>query len=143
MPRNYTTAYVHKGTQFEFFPSPTLCASCNDCCIVQSNSACADPELVSGGGWSCMLLLHPTLTCADSCLDLCTLCLRWLSPAATCVVVVVYHKPEWLLWIDLARCHPSPLPSHHHLGDSSANLFLMMELHSSSSSTRLLCCEGV
>ena len=43
-----------------------------------------------GGGWSCMLLLHPVLTFADPgpdlCTlrpDLCTLCLRWLSPAAT------------------------------------------------------------
>ena len=85
MLRNHTTAYVHKGTQFEFLPSPALCASCNDCCIVQSNSACADPELVDGGGgWSCMLLLHHTLTCADACLDLCTLCWLWLSLAATC-----------------------------------------------------------
>ena len=34
-------------------------ASCNDCCIVHSTSAGADPELVNGGGgWSCMLLLH-------------------------------------------------------------------------------------
>ena len=59
-------------------------ASCNDCCIVHSTSAGADPELVSGGGggWNCMLLLHPVPTCADSDLctlhpDLCTLCLRW------------------------------------------------------------------
>ena len=66
-------------------------ASCNDCCIVHSTSAGADPELVDGGGgWSCMLLLHPVPTCADAgpdlCTlhpDLCTLCLRWLSPAAT------------------------------------------------------------
>ena len=68
-------------------------ASSNDCCIVHSTSARADPELVggSGGGWSCMLLLHPASTCADAgpdlCTlhsDLCTLCLRWLSLAATC-----------------------------------------------------------
>ena len=67
-------------------------ASSNDCCIVHSTSARADPELVggSGGGWSCMLLLHPAPTCADAgpdlCTlhpDLCTLCLLWLSPAAT------------------------------------------------------------
>ena len=67
-------------------------ASCNDCCIVHSTSAGADPELVGGGGggWSCMLLLHPVPTCADAgpdlCTlhpDLCTLCLRWLSPAVT------------------------------------------------------------
>ena len=44
----------------------------------------------SGGGWSCMLLLHPTPTCTDAvpdlCTlhpDLCTLCLQWLSLAAT------------------------------------------------------------
>ena len=48
-----------------------------------STSAGADPELVGGGGgWSCMLLLHPTLTCAAADPDLCALCLRWLSPAA-------------------------------------------------------------
>ena len=60
-------------------------ASSNDCCIVHSTSARADPELVggSGGGWSCMLLLHPAPTCADAGPDLCTLCLRWLSLAAT------------------------------------------------------------
>ena len=40
-------------------------------------------------GWSCMLLRHPFLTCADACADLCTLhpdlctlCLQWLSLAA-------------------------------------------------------------
>ena len=47
-------------------------------------SAGADPELVGGGGdRSCVLLLHPTMTCADAGPDLCTLCLRWLPPAAT------------------------------------------------------------
>ena len=47
--------------------------SCNDCCIVHSNSTA-----------------HPALTCADAGPDLCslhpdlyTLCLRWLSLAAT------------------------------------------------------------
>ena len=62
-------------------------ASCNDCCIMHSTSAGADPELVGGGGgWSCMLLLHPVPTCADAgpdlCTlhpDLCTMCLRWQS----------------------------------------------------------------
>ena len=45
---------------------------------------CADPEQFGGGGgWSCMLLLHPALTCAAADPDLCTLCLWWLSPAAT------------------------------------------------------------
>ena len=59
-------------------------ASCNDRCIVHSASAGADPELVGGGGGcSCMLLLHPVLTCADAGPDFCTLCLRWLSLAAT------------------------------------------------------------
>ena len=59
-------------------------ASCNDCCIVHSTSAGVDPELVGGGGgWSCMLLLHPIPTCADAGPDLCSLCLRWLSAAAT------------------------------------------------------------
>ena len=65
--------------------------SCNDCCIVHSTSAGADPELVDGGGgWICVLLLHPVPTCTDAgpdlCTlhsDLCTLFLRWLSPAAT------------------------------------------------------------
>ena len=34
----------------------------------------ADPELVGGGGgWSCMLLLHPVLTNPDAGPDLCTL----------------------------------------------------------------------
>ena len=56
-----------------------------------ANSAHADPELVGGdgGGWSCMLLLHPALTCTDAGSDLCilhpelyTLWLQWLSPAA-------------------------------------------------------------
>ena len=65
--------------------------SCNDCCIVHSTSAGADLELVGGGGgWSCMLLLHPVPTCADTGPDLCilhpylcTLCLQWLPLAAT------------------------------------------------------------
>ena len=50
-----------------------------------------DPQLVGGGGgWSCILLLHPVPTYADAgadlCTlyhDLCTLCSQWLSPAAT------------------------------------------------------------
>ena len=51
---------------------------------MRSTSAGADPELVGGGGgWSCMLLLHPVPTCTDAGPDLCTLCLRWLSPATT------------------------------------------------------------
>ena len=66
-------------------------ASCNDCCIVHSNRAGADPELVGGGGggWSCMLLPHTVPSCTDAgpdlCTwhpDLCTLCLQWLSLAA-------------------------------------------------------------
>ena len=71
---------------------PCSYASCNDCCIMHSTSAGADPQLVSGGsGWSCMLLLHPVPTSADAGPDLCTLhfdlcilCLWWLPPAATC-----------------------------------------------------------
>ena len=63
---------------------PCPYASCNDCCIVHSTNASADPELVGGGGgWICMLLLHPIPTCANAGPDLCTLSLRWLSPAAT------------------------------------------------------------
>ena len=58
-------------------------ASYNDCCIVHSTGACADPELVSGGGWSCMMFLHPVPTCADVSPNLCTLCLWWLSLTAT------------------------------------------------------------
>ena len=60
-------------------------ASCNDCCIVHSTSAGADPELVGdgGGGWSCMFLLHPVPICADAGPDFCTLFLRWYSPATT------------------------------------------------------------
>ena len=58
---------------------------------MHSTSAAADPELVGGdGGWSCMLLLLPIQTCTDAgpdlCTlhpDLCTLCLWWLSLAAT------------------------------------------------------------
>ena len=35
--------------------------SCNDCRIVCSNSACADAELVGGGGgWNSMLFYHFT-----------------------------------------------------------------------------------
>ena len=53
---------------------PCPYASCNDCCIVHSTSAGADPELVGGGDvCSCMLLLHPTPTCTDAGPDLCTL----------------------------------------------------------------------
>ena len=52
---------------------------------MHSTSVGADPELDGGGGagWSCMLLLHPAPTCTDAGPDLCTLCLRWLSPAVT------------------------------------------------------------
>ena len=51
---------------------------------MHSTSVSADPELVGGGGgWSCMLLLHPIPICADAVLDLCTFCLRWLSVATT------------------------------------------------------------
>ena len=53
---------------------PCPYTSCNDGCIVHSNSAHTDPELVDGGGsWNCMLLLHSTPTCADAGPDLCTL----------------------------------------------------------------------
>ena len=42
--------------------------------IVHSNRVRADPELVGGScGWSCRLMLHPTLTCPDVGPDLCTL----------------------------------------------------------------------
>ena len=71
-------------------------ASCNDCCIVHSTSAGADPELVGGGGgggWSCMLLLHPTPTCTAAGPDLCTLhpdhCTLWLSLAQ------ILHLHTW------------------------------------------------
>ena len=38
---------------------------------MHSTSAGADPELVGGGGgFSCMLLLHPVPTCADAGPDL-------------------------------------------------------------------------
>ena len=59
---------------------------------MHSTSAGTDLELAGGGsgGWSCMLLLHPVLNCADAgpdlCTlhpDLCTLCLQWLPLAAT------------------------------------------------------------
>ena len=74
----------HQGQGMEGIRIVCPYASCNDCCIVHSTSAGADPELVGGGGgWSCMLLLHPVPTCADAGPDLCTLCLRWFSPAAT------------------------------------------------------------
>ena len=61
-----------------------------DSCIMYSTSASGDPELVGGGGgWSCMLLMHPVLTSTDAgpdlCTlhpDLCTLWLWWLPPAA-------------------------------------------------------------
>ena len=84
-PSVHTTNIIKGHEQYPM----TLC--CNDCCIVHSTSAGADPELVGGGGgWSCMLLLHPVPICADAdpdlCTlhpDLCTLCLWWLLPAAT------------------------------------------------------------
>ena len=60
---------LHKGRaawkEFELCMCPY--ASCNDCYIMHSTSASADPQLVGGGGaWSCILLLHPALTCADA-----------------------------------------------------------------------------
>ena len=48
--------------------------SCIDCWIGHSNGNRAGPDLVSGS-CSCMLLLHPALTCAYAGPDLCTL--RW------------------------------------------------------------------
>ena len=70
---------VRHTSQIPSMPCPY--ASCNDCCIVHSTNASADPELVSGGGgggWSCMFLLHPTSTCANAFYDLasCTLTLH-------------------------------------------------------------------
>ena len=62
-----------------------------------------------GGAWSCMLLLHPVLTCTDAgpdpCSlhpDLCILCLQWSSLAATdggsvssSAVVTKFHLYTW------------------------------------------------
>ena len=58
--------------------------SCIDCCIVHSNSAHADPDLV-GGGCSCILLLHSTPTCADTDPKLCTL--RWWCYYVYCITL--------------------------------------------------------
>ena len=69
--------------------------SCNDYCIVHSNDTRAEPELVGGGGgWGCLVLLHPTPTCIMLVLSFapCTLTFgtniplahRVVSPIATC-----------------------------------------------------------
>ena len=80
--------YLRKGTHFKLLSCPDL----TQVAMIAASCTPPAPELVggSGGGWSCMLLLHPAPTCADAgpdlCTlhpDLCTLCLRWLSPAAT------------------------------------------------------------
>ena len=89
-------------------------ASCNDCCIVHSTSAGADPELVGGGGgWSCMLLLHPVPTCADAGPDLCTLHPD-LAPCAcsSChrqQLLVVIFLPQMLTQTPLAPAVVSPI----------------------------------
>ena len=93
-------------------------ASCNDCLIVHSTGAGADPELVGGGGggWSCMLLLHPVLNCADTgpdlCTlhpDLCTLCLQCCHRQQLTVVVFLPQPlaqtslhPRWFHPLQLA-----------------------------------------
>ena len=88
-------------------------ASSNDCCIVHSTSARADPELVggSGGGWSCMLLLHPAPTCADAGPDLCTLtfapCTLTFAPCACCGC----HRQQLTVVVFL----PQPLAQIPHL----------------------------
>ena len=75
-------------TQFEFIPRAALMP------VAMIAALCTPTVLVLILSWSlvvvvgvvCMLLLHPTLTCADLCTlhpDLCTLCLQWLSSAAT------------------------------------------------------------
>ena len=80
--------YMRMGTQFKFLVCPALIYK------LQWLLYCAlhQHELVGGGGggWSCMLLLHPAPPCIDAspdfCTlypDICTLCLQWLSLAVT------------------------------------------------------------
>ena len=74
-------------------------------CSMHSNGALAGPDLVGGGGGcSCMLLLHPTPTCPEAGLVLCShlvlvllsfhqlaqilhLHMWWSTPVATCTMV--------------------------------------------------------
>ena len=80
---------------------------------MHSTSARDDPELVggSGGGWSCMLLLHPTPTCADAGPDLCTLtfapCTLTFAPCACCGC----HRQQLTVVVFL----PQPLAQIPHL----------------------------
>ena len=76
-------------------------ASCNDCSIMHSTTTSADPELV-GGGWSCMLLLHPAPTCTDAGSDLCTFSLQWL-------VVFLLQLLAQILHLHPRRFHPLQL----------------------------------
>ena len=71
-------------------------ASCNDCCIMHSTTAGADPELVGGGGGrSCMLLLHPAPTCTDAGSDLCIFCLQWLVVFLLQLLAQILHMHPW------------------------------------------------
>ena len=75
-------------SQFEFIPRAALTP------VAMIAASYSPTVLVLILSWSvvvevgvvCTVLLHPALTCADLCTlhpDLCTLCLRWLSSAAT------------------------------------------------------------
>ena len=101
----YTYIYHHHHHKSNSFHALPLYASSNDCCIVHSTSASADPELVGGSGsWSCMLLLHPTLTCADAGLVLCTLTFA----SCTCSDC---HQQQLMVMVFL----PQPLAQIPHL----------------------------
>ena len=74
-------------TQFEFIPRTALMP------VAMIAASCTPTVLVLILSWSlvvvvgvvCILLLHPAPICADLRIlhpDLCTLCLRWLSPTA-------------------------------------------------------------
>ena len=116
---------------------PCTYASCNNCCIAHSTSAAADPELVSGGGgWSCMLLLHPIQTCTDAVLTYAP-CTLTFAPCAcggchwqqlTVVVFLpqplaqrLHLHPRWFQTLQLAPVvftfHPLAQTLDLHLGN--------------------------
>ena len=90
--------------------------SCNDCSIMHSTSAAADPELVGGGGGglTCMLLLHPVLTCAEAGPDLCTLHpdLCTLHPDLCTLCLRGSHRQQLTVVVFLPQPLAQRLPLH-------------------------------